>query len=124
MKFLRSNFYLVLILVAAISMSACKAKKKVVAPPAQNPPPTEAPAPVQQAAPPAPAPEPPPAPAPPNYNFADIQFEFDSGILKTESYPILDKAAAEMKKDPSATFMLNGYASAEGTDAHNLQLSK
>src|ERR1041385_6294446 len=98
MKFLKSNFYLVLILVAAISMPACKAKKKVVAPQAENPPPTEASAPVQQAA-------PPPAPAPPDYNFTNIQFEFDSGILKTESYPILDKAAAEMKKDPSATFI-------------------
>lgn len=125
MKFLKSNFYLVLVLIAAISMSACKAKKKVVAPPSENPPPTEAPAPVQQAAPPAPAPAPPPpAPAPPDYNFTNIQFEFDSGILKTESYPILDKAAAEMKKDPSATFTLKGYASAEGTDEHNMQLSK
>jgi len=124
MKFLKSNFYLVLILVAAISMPACKAKKKVVAPQAENPPPTEAPAPVQQAAPPAPTPAPPPpAPAPPDYNFSNIQFEFDSGILKTESYPILDKAATEMKKDPSATFILKGYASAEGTDEHNMQLS-
>ena len=124
MKFLKSNFYLVLIMVAAISMSACKAKKKVVAPPADNPPPTETPAPAQQAAPPQQTPPPPPpAPAPPDYNFVNIQFEFDSGILKTESYPILDKAAAEMKKDPSATFILKGYASAEGTDAHNMQLS-
>ena len=123
MKFLRFNFYLVLIMVAAISMPACKAKKKVVAPPAENPPPTEAPAPVQKSEPPQQTPPPPPAPAPPDYNFTNIQFEFDSGILKTESYPILDKAAAEMKKDPSATFILKGYASAEGTDEHNMQLS-
>ncbi|HTD39087.1 MAG TPA: OmpA family protein [Mucilaginibacter sp.] len=123
MKFLRSNFYLVLILIAAISLSACKAKKKVVTqtPP---PPPTETPVPAQQVAPPVQTPTPPPpAPAPPDYNFTNIQFEFDSGILKTESYPILDKAAAEMKKDPSVTFILKGYASAEGTDAHNMQLS-
>jgi OmpA-OmpF porin, OOP family len=120
MKFFRTNFYLVLILIAAVSLPACKAKKKIVTatPP---PPPTETPAPVQQAAPPV---QPtPPAPAPPNYNFSNIQFEFDSGILKTESYPILDKAAAEMKKDPSATFILKGYASAEGSDQHNMQLS-
>lgn len=124
MKSLRSNFYLVLILVAAISMSACKAKKKVIAPQSENPPPTETPAPAQQVAPPVQTPPPPPpAPAPPNYNFSNIQFEFDSGILKTESYPILDKAAAEMKKDPSVTFILKGYASAEGSDAHNMQLS-
>ena len=34
-----------------------------------------------------------------------------------------NKAAAEMKKDPSVTFILKGYASAEGSDAHNMQLS-
>ncbi len=28
-----------------------------------------------------------------------------------------------MKMDPSAKFMLSGYASAEGTDEHNMQLS-
>jgi OOP family OmpA-OmpF porin len=123
MKFLRSNSIIILILIATISLQACKAKKKVVqAPP--PPPPVENPAPAQQTPPP-PAPEPQaPAPAPaPNYNFTNIQFEFDSGILKTESYPILDKAAAEMKKDPTATFILKGYASAEGTDAHNMELS-
>jgi OOP family OmpA-OmpF porin len=122
MKFLKSNFTAILILAAIISLQACKAKKKVVAPP---------PAPVETQAPaPAPtttqAPPPPPAPAPapaPDYNFANIQFEFDSGILKTESYPLLDKAAAEMKKDQSVTFLIKGYASAEGTDAHNMQLS-
>ena len=28
-----------------------------------------------------------------------------------------------MKKDPTATFILNGYASIEGTAAHNMALS-
>ena len=28
-----------------------------------------------------------------------------------------------MKKDPSVAFILKGYASAEGTDAHNMALS-
>src|ERR1700744_4308970 len=125
MKFLKSNFSFAHILTAIISLQACKAKKKIVQSP---PPPAENPAqPVPQTPPPPPpAPEPQPAapaPAPPDYNFSNIQFEFDSGILKTESFPILDKAAAEMKKDPSATFILKGYASAEGTDEHNMQLS-
>jgi OOP family OmpA-OmpF porin len=122
MKFIRSNFPVVLILAALISLQACKAKKKVV----QEPPPqpVETPAPVQQTPPPPPPAPPAQAPAPaPDYNFTNIQFEFDSGILKTESYPSLDKAAAEMKKDPSATFLLRGYASAEGSDAHNMELS-
>ena len=123
MKFLRSNFQVFLILITLISLSACKAKKKVVqAPPTPPPVETQA-APVQP--PPAPVKETPPPPPPPapNYNFSNIQFEFNSGILKTESYPLLDKAAAEMKKDPTATFTLKGYASAEGTDAHNMELS-
>jgi OOP family OmpA-OmpF porin len=123
MKFLRSNAVLIIILIATMSLQACKAKKKVVEA-AQPQPPVETPAPQVQQTPPPPAPQPAPAPAPaPDYNFANIQFEFDSGILKTESYPILDKAAVEIKKDPTATFILKGYASAEGTDAHNMELS-
>jgi OOP family OmpA-OmpF porin len=55
--------------------------------------------------------------------FQNIQFEFNSGILKTASYPIMDKAAVEMKKNPSVKFILKGYASAEGTDEHNMALS-
>jgi OOP family OmpA-OmpF porin len=58
-----------------------------------------------------------------NYNFANVQFEFDSAVLKTASYPMLDKVALEMKKDPSVTFNLNGYSSAEGTVEHNQALS-
>jgi len=59
----------------------------------------------------------------PDYNFSNIQFEFNSGILKTDSYPVLDKAAAQMKINPSAKFILNGFASAEGTAEHNMELS-
>jgi OOP family OmpA-OmpF porin len=122
MKYLRANFRIILIVITLISLQACKAKKKVVLPP--PPPPVENPAQPIQQTPPPPAPTPPPTPAPaPDYNFRNIQFEFNSGILKTESYAVLDKAAAEIKKDPSATFILKGYASAEGTDAHNMQLS-
>ncbi|MBD1364226.1 OmpA family protein [Mucilaginibacter sp. ZT4R22] len=124
MKLLRSSILAAAILSAVVLFPACKAKKAVVA---------QAPAPVAEPAKPAPVetpkPAPPvtetpaPAPAPPNYNFSNIQFEFNSGILKTDSYPVLDKAVAEMKKDPSVKFILNGNSSAEGTDAHNLELS-
>jgi OOP family OmpA-OmpF porin len=124
MKLLRSSILAVAILSAAVLFPACKAKKAVVA---------QAPAPVAEPAKPAPveAPKPAPAavetpapaPAPPNYNFSNIQFEFNSGILKTDSYPVLDKAVAEMKKDLSVKFILNGNSSAEGTDAHNMELS-
>ena len=121
MKLFRSNFPILIICVALITMQACKAKKLVQkpAPPVAD---TTKPAPP----PPAPAPQPAPAPAPapaPVYTFTNIQFEFNSGILKTSSYPDLDKAVALMKVDPTARFMLKGYASAEGTDAHNMELS-
>ena len=124
MKFLRSNFSLIIILAALISLQACKAKKVVQKPAPMADTAKPAPPPPPPAQTPAPTPPPPPpAPPAPDYNFSNIQFEFDSGILKTESYPILDKAAVEMKKDPSAAFILKGYASAEGSDAHNMQLS-
>ena len=124
MKLLKAVYFSSLILSAAVLMQACHAKKPVVTQPTAvaetppPPPPAPKPAPVQATPPP-----PPPAPAPPNYNFSNIQFEFNSGILKTDSYPAMDKAAAEMKKDPSVKFVLNGHASAEGTDAHNMALS-
>ena len=124
MKQLRSYFFPVVIVCAVAILPACKSKKLVQkpAPVAETP----APAPVVTEKP-AAAPAPEPAPAPvvekPDYNFKNIQFEFNSGILKTEAYPILDKAAAEIKKDPSVKFTLNGNSSAEGTDEHNMTLS-
>ncbi|MFC3196925.1 OmpA family protein [Parapedobacter deserti] len=60
---------------------------------------------------------------PPNYNFKNIQFEFDSSVLKTESYAILDQIAREIQKDPSARFIVNGHASIEGTAEYNMELS-
>lgn len=54
--------------------------------------------------------------------YAPIQFEFDSSVLKTESYSTLDKLAKELK-DNNASVTLDGYASAEGTEAYNLNLS-
>jgi OOP family OmpA-OmpF porin len=47
----------------------------------------------------------------------------NSAVLKTASYPILDKVAVELKKDPSARFMISGHSSAEGTAEHNMSLS-
>jgi OOP family OmpA-OmpF porin len=124
MKFLRALYLPVAILSSIILLDACKAKKLV-----QKPAPVaqETPAPVEKPAPVAtvtkPTPTPVAEPAKPDYNFSNIQFEFNSGILKTDSYPIMDKAAAAMKMDASVKFVLNGNASAEGTAAHNMSLS-
>jgi OOP family OmpA-OmpF porin len=123
MKFLRSVFAPAIVLSVLISLQACHTKKKVV----QTPPPDTTSKPAPPPPPPAPdttrKPVPPPAPAPPNYNFSNIQFEFDSSILRTDSYPTLDKIAVEMKKDLSVKFIINGYASIEGTPEHNMTLS-
>lgn len=58
-----------------------------------------------------------------NLNFANIQFEFNSAILKTDSYPLLDNATTILKANPNLKFVLKGFASAEGTDEHNMSLS-
>jgi OOP family OmpA-OmpF porin len=122
MKPLQSSILLIAFASAVITFPACKSKKMVT-----KPAPVETPAQAPVSAPPPPpappAEQPAAAPAKPDYNFANIQFDFDSPILKTESFPILDKAAAAMKADPSVKFVLNGHASSEGTPQHNQELS-
>lgn len=61
---------------------------------------------------------------PPNLNFKRIQFDFNSAVLKTGSIQFLDQAAVLIKKYPGHHFILNGYASAEGTPQHNMLLSQ
>ena len=55
--------------------------------------------------------------------FEPIQFEFNSSVLKTESYPILDKLSSTLREG-NGKVTLNGYASSEGTAAYNMKLSK
>lgn len=55
--------------------------------------------------------------------YQNIQFEFDSSVLKTESYSTLDRLAKELR-DNNSSVALDGYASSEGTEAYNLNLSK
>lgn len=128
MKPLHLSLFSIFVVGAVMVIPACKAKKVVQPAPVTEsfpPAPVSKPSPVVVATAPVPASQPAPAPAPavPDYNFANIQFEFNSGILKTQSYPLMDRAVAEMKKDPSVKFVLNGNASAEGTPQHNMSLS-
>lgn len=124
MKVFKFQSLFLVLLALAVANQSCKSKKVVAKPETAAAPAAADPAP---ASPPAPAETKPAEPAPavskPDYNFSNIQFEFDSPILKTDAYPALDKAAAEMKKDPSVKFVLNGYSSLEGTPEHNLTLS-
>ncbi len=63
------------------------------------------------------------AAAQPSFNYKNILFEFNSSVLKTSSYPVLDEIAREMKNYPGMKFTLNGHSSAEGTQTRNMTLS-
>ena len=115
--------FLSLFALSALAFPSCKAKKAVVKPPvAAVPPPAPVevkkvePTPVKEEEKPAPIEK-------ANFNLANVQFEFNSFVLKTASLPILDRAVAEMKKAPDTKFILNGHSSAEGSESHNLSLS-
>jgi len=58
-----------------------------------------------------------------SYDFKTIQFEFNSSVLKTFSYPVLDQIAKAIKKDPSVKFNVDGHSSAEGSLERNQTLS-
>jgi len=55
--------------------------------------------------------------------YETIQFEFNSSVLKTESYPTLDKLSSSLREN-GGKITTKGYASSEGTAAYNLKLSK
>jgi outer membrane protein OmpA-like peptidoglycan-associated protein len=107
--------------VMSLTMYSCKTKKIA----AQPAPVQQAPAPAPAAPTPAPVPQPEPAApvAKANFDFSNVLFEFDSAVLKTESFQILDQAVVELKKEPTAKVTLNGHSSIEGTPAHNMSLS-
>ena len=63
------------------------------------------------------------ATTPPNYDFRNIQFEYDSHVLKTDSYAILDHISREIRKDNRAKFVIDGHASIEGSAEYNMELS-
>jgi OOP family OmpA-OmpF porin len=122
MKMFKINFMPVVLAILAISLFSCKAKKAVVTtPPApvevKEEKPAPAPAPVQRE-------EPAPVKEVPSFNYSNIQFEFNSSILKTPSYPILDQIASDMKNNPEVRLNLNGHSSLEGTEKYNMSLSQ
>ncbi|WP_026897262.1 OmpA family protein [Daejeonella oryzae] len=56
--------------------------------------------------------------------YNNIQFEFNSSVLRTSAYPTLDKLSAEVRANSAMQIQLDGHASAEGTEEYNMQLSK
>ncbi|GAA4097452.1 hypothetical protein GCM10022392_21210 [Mucilaginibacter panaciglaebae] len=63
------------------------------------------------------------AAAPAAAAYSNIQFEFDSSVLRTSSYPVLDATSADLRAT-GAKVELDGFASSEGTAAHNMSLSR
>jgi len=123
MKTSKIYFLAALTLVAAFTFQSCKSKKLLAKPQPVAP----APAPVTKPVPPpAPAPVKTVAPAPqkPDLNFSTVQFDFNSSVLRTDAIQYLDHVVTEIKLAPSTNFVLNGYASIEGTAAHNMVLSQ
>jgi OOP family OmpA-OmpF porin len=53
----------------------------------------------------------------------NIQFEYNSSVLRTSAYPTLDKISSMMRANKAQGLQLDGHASEEGTDAYNMQLS-
>ncbi|WP_069660415.1 OmpA family protein [Arcticibacter eurypsychrophilus] len=56
--------------------------------------------------------------------YGTIQFEFDSSVLKTSSYPTLDKVSSDLRANSTTVLDLQGHASAEGTEEYNMSLSR
>lgn len=121
MKTLKFLLYPACALAFALTLPACKSKKLITKPQpvATTTQPVDKPAVAVTK----PAPVPPPPPPAPDYNFSNIQFDFNSSVLRTDAIQYLDHVVAEMRKDPKSTFMLNGNASSEGTAKHNMILS-
>ena len=71
----------------------------------------------------APAPVVAEATAPMASGWETIQFEFNSSVLKTEAYPVLDKLSSTLREN-GGKITAKGYASSEGTAAYNMKLSK
>ncbi|MEY3678490.1 MAG: hypothetical protein RI924_631, partial [Bacteroidota bacterium] len=59
----------------------------------------------------------------PSFTYGNIQFEFNSSVLKTNNYEILDQIARELKAYPGVSILINGHASEEGSTERNMTLS-
>jgi outer membrane protein OmpA-like peptidoglycan-associated protein len=55
---------------------------------------------------------------------SQIFFNFDSSVLKEESYKALDEAVKVIKENPDLFFIVEGHTDNVGEDAYNLNLSK
>jgi peptidoglycan-associated lipoprotein len=128
-----------IVLLAALSGTACHGNPKPQPPPAPAPPPAPPPA-TTPPPPPPPPPAPKPTPAPPSEEEAfrtktleqlnsekplgDAFFALDASDLSEESRGTLGKDVEWLKKWTSTKVMVEGHADSRGTNEYNLALGE
>ena len=129
-----------LVLLVALTVTACS--RQVPPPP---PPPPEPPAPVVTPPPPPPPPPPAPAPAPPaprplteeeifskktvdelnaEMPLADVMFDYDEFAIREDQRATLQKNAEYLKRWPTVRATIEGHADSRGTNQYNLALGE
>jgi peptidoglycan-associated lipoprotein len=129
-----------LVLLVAMTVTACS--RQVPPPP---PPPPEPPAPVVTPPPPPPPPPPAPAPAPPaprplteeeifskktvdelnaEMPLADVRFDYDEFAIREDQRATLQKNAEYLKRWPTVRATVEGHADSRGTNQYNLALGE
>lgn len=53
-----------------------------------------------------------------------VYFDFDRATVKSEFYPVLDKHAAYLAKNPSQRIVLEGHTDSRGTPEYNIALGE
>jgi OmpA-OmpF porin, OOP family len=115
------------VLVAAAFAAACATTEEPKPAPPPAPAPKPAPAPEPKPAPPPPAPKPAPEkpkPVAEKVTFAaDVLFDFDKAVIKSEGTSKLDDLSSKMRGINLEVVIAIGHADSIGSDAYNQRLS-
>lgn len=117
MKNFKYPLYIIAVALLTVALPSCKSKKKLLKDEQASTQETAGTSPAGAAETPARQDE------KPDFNFHAIQFGLNSKALSRAAVQYLDHIAAEMRKNPETTFVVDGYASAEGPAKHNMKLS-
>jgi peptidoglycan-associated lipoprotein len=141
MKVRRYVWSIALVVLVALTVTACGKKTPPPAPPAAPAPPPAAPAPPPPPPPPPPAPAPPPVPPRPlseeeifakktvdelnaERPLVDVSFDYDMSIIRDDQRAALQKNADYLRRWVSVRVTIEGHADARGTNEYNLALGE